>query len=313
MAPTNEQLLAALDHRVAALRKSRPELADTLDLQQQLIRTTLTSARPPHTTPFPLPSEHLHARVREGIPLLHDQPLQVDIHFAADLFSRLVNLLQQRADADLQPRLSALVHAATQGSVDPHLLFTEAFVQHDDHLAELANAASVDADLLGTLARQSTGPILRAYADRLQLMLERADPQPGWRAGYCPICGAWPLLDELRGVELARYSRCSGCGAGWRTQRLACPYCGNDDFRTLQSLAVEGEQRFRIAVCGRCKGYVKVANAFDPSPSPLLALDDVASMHLDVAAIERGYHRQAAPGFTIELAVPEEEWAEELA
>jgi FdhE protein len=144
-------------------------------------------------------------------------------------------------------------------------------------------------------------------------MLERADPQPGWHRGYCPICGAWPLLDELRGVELARYSRCSGCGAGWRTQRLACPYCGNDDYRSLQSLAVEGEQRFRIAVCDRCHGYVKVANAFDPAPSALLALDDVASMHLDVAAIERGYHRPQGPGFTIELAVPEEEWAEELA
>ena len=36
--------------------------------------------------------------------------------------------------------------------------------------------------------------------------------------GYCPICGAWPLLGELRGVELSRFSRCAGCGAGWRAR-----------------------------------------------------------------------------------------------
>ena len=53
-------------------------------------------------------------------------------------------------------------------------------------------------------------------------------------------------------------------------------------------------------------------NAFDPPPSELLAIDDVASLHLDVAAIERGYHRPGGSGFMIELAVPEDEWSEEL-
>ena len=49
-----------------------------------------------------------------------------------------------------------------------------------------------------------------------------------------------------------------------------------------------------------------------PPPPELLALDDVASLHLDVAAIERGYHRPVGSGFRIELAVPEQAWVEEL-
>jgi formate dehydrogenase maturation protein FdhE len=54
-----------------------------------------------------------------------------------------------------------------------------------------------------------------------------------------------------------------------------------------------------------------VGNGFDPTPSALLPLDDLASMHLDLVAIERGYERPAGSGFRIELGVPgedEEEW-----
>jgi FdhE protein len=134
-----------------------------------------------------------------------------------------------------------------------------------------------------------------------------------WTRGYCPVCGGWPLMGELRGIELAQWLRCSACGSGWRSQRLLCPYCANDDYHSLSNLTIEGELRFRIAVCDRCNSYLKVCNAFDPPPAELLALEDAATVHLDVAAIERGYHRPTGSGFKIELALPETEWAEELA
>ena len=311
-----QDLVSLLDRRVAALKKTRPELGEALDLQTQLIRAALTSARPPEARPFPLPREQVAARVREGVPLLHDQPAHVDLHFAADLFSRLVNALQERDDAELAARLDALVTAATVGTLDPERLFGEAFVHHDDHLREIALQAGVESELLTTLAALAVAPLLRAYAVRLLPMLERLDdgtPEGfAWQRGYCPVCGGWPLIAELRGVELAQYLRCAACGSSWRWPRLRCAYCGNDDYQSLATLTIEGEQRFRIGVCNRCKGYLKVCNAFDPPPPELLALEDAVSVHLDVAAIERGYHRPGGSGFVIELAVPEDEWVEEL-
>ena len=247
-----------------------------------------------------------------SVPMLHDQTAHVDVHHAADLFSRLVNLLQQRDDTELRARLDVLVSAATSGALEPQRLFSEAFVQHHEHLAEIADAAGVDIELLTTIVAQAVAPLLRAYADRLLPLLERID-DVRWQRGYCWVCGAWPSLGELRGVELAQYLRCAACGSHWRWQRLECPYCANDDFRSLQTLTVEGEPRFRISVCDRCKGYLKVGNAFDPPPAEFLALDDVASLHLDVVAIERGYQRPGGTGFVIELAVPDDEWVEELA
>lgn len=303
-------LLPLLERRVAALRKTRPELGDALDLQELLIRTALTAARAPETQPFPLPRDYVAARLREGIPLLHDQALFVDVHFSADLFSRLVNALQARQDPDGRAPLAAVVGAASNLRLDPERLFGEGFVSHIDHLTQIALAAEADVELLQTLAIQATAPLRWAYAARLLPVVEQADE---WHSGYCPICGGWPLLGELRGVERSAWLRCVACGSGWRTQRLWCPYCGNDDYHALGSLTIEGEPRFHIATCERCKGYLKVENAFEPSPPQLLALDDVASVHLDVAAIERGYHRPTGSGFTIELAIAESEWVEELA
>ena len=317
MAPESKLML--LERRLAALRRgsTAAELNDALDLQEQLITTVLESPRAPETQPFPLPREQVVARMREGVPLLHDQPLHIDVHFAADLFSRLVNVLQQREDPELRSRLDTLVAAATGGMLEPQQLFSEAFVQHQDHLIEIAAGAGADAELLMAVTSQAVAPLLRAYAERLLPLVERADDGTtegaGWSRSYCPICGGWPLLGELRGIELAQWLRCAACGSGWRGRRLACAYCANEDYRSLGTLAIEGEQRFRIAVCERCKGYLKVGNAFDPLPAELLALDDVVSMHLDVAAIERGYQRPSGSGFVIELAVPDEEWVEELA
>src|SRR5437763_12148061 len=271
-APPDRLLL--LDRRVGALKKARPDLIEALDLQAAIIRTVLASPRPPEAQPFALPREQAAARIREGVPLLHDQPVHLDIHFAADLFSRLVNVLQTTDDTERRERLDGLVSAATSGQLDPEQLFSEAFVHHPDHLAQLAAAAGIDPDLLTAVATQSVAPLQRAYAERLLALIERIDEGTpdgaAWTRGYCPVCGGWPLLGELRGVELAEFLRCAACGSGWRTQRLLCAYCGNEDWRSLGSLAIEGEHRFRIQVCERCRGYLKVGNAFDPPPAELL-------------------------------------------
>jgi FdhE protein len=304
--PDTDSLLALLDRRIAALRAQRPELDEALLAQQRVVSTQLSSPRAPEISAFALPRQQVAARVREGVPLLHDQPAIVDIQFAADLFERLV--------VALSPRFDALAGAIRVGRVDPENLFGEAFVQHADHLAEIAAVAGMDAELLSAAATLAVAPVLRAYAARLAPLLAPPDAeQTAWTHGYCTICGAWPLLGELRGVDLVAWMRCGACGSGWQVQSGACPFCGNADEQMLGTLTIEDEPRFRAVVCQRCRTYLKVANALEPPPAEVLAVGDVVSLRLDLAASERGYQRPSGSGFRVELAVPDTDWIEELA
>ncbi len=313
--PDTHALLAILDRRVTLLRKQRPELDDALVLQQQIVSTQLSSPRPPELSAFALPRQQVAARMREGVPLLHGQPAIVDVRFAADLFGRLVSALS--------PRFDALAGAMASGQVDPENLFGEAFVQHADHLGQIAQAAGLDPDLLSGVARLAVAPVLRAYAARLSRLLASTDSSgaddldgshaEGWTHGYCPICGSWPLLGELRGADLVAWMRCGACGGGWQVLHGGCPFCGNADDQQLGTLTIDEGARFRAVVCQRCGTYLKVGNALEPPPTEVLAFDDVVSLPLDIAAVERGYRRPSGSGYRIELAVPDTDWIEELA
>jgi FdhE protein len=267
------------------------------------LRESLTGVRPPDVRPPELPGQEVLRKVRAGIPLLHGEPVFVDVHYAADLFERLLNILLARDAPDAIDRAAAVVAAATEGRLDPDALFSEAFAQHRDHVAELARAAGVDADYLVSLATLAVAPIVRAYSARLGLIRDQVEGPPPesarWSRGYCPVCGGLPLLAELRGVELHLALRCAACGLGWRSRRIFCPFCETDDHHRLHSLQVEGDQRFHVQVCDGCHSYLKIGNAFDPPPAELLPLDDLASVNLDVVATDRGYTRPAEPGYRL--------------
>ena len=111
-----------------------------------------------------------------------------------------------------------------------------------------------------------------------------------WDHGYCHVCGSVPLLGELRGLDQSRFLRCGLCAAGWEVPRLWCPFCHNRDHERLSFLHGEGEEaKYRVSLCDGCRGYVKMVSTLSALPPLHLLVADVATLHLDLAAAERGY------------------------
>ena len=283
---------------MAALRRARPELDAPLTLQAALLRETLAETRQPEIR-LERPRHGVAlSTLRAGIPLLEGEPLWLDVQYAADLFERLLNVVLRAADAETRARAAPHIAAASAGRLQPHELFTEALLRHQDHIVALAATVQVDGEFLFSLASLAVAPLLRAYATRVSGTIERAADERPWARGFCPACGNAPLLGELQGVELRLFLRCSACGVAWRSRRLFCPFCETDDHRSLRTLRVEGDHRFSAQLCNRCHGYLKIGNAFESAPAVLLALDDLASVDLDVLAVERGY-RSPRTGFRL--------------
>jgi FdhE protein len=149
-----------------------------------------------------------------------------------------------------------------------------------------ADALGLVAGLTATVLRLTLFPVFVTAAAALE-GLRAGSP---WLHGYCPACGGWPLLGEFRGLDQSRFLRCGLCASGWEVPRLYCPYCGTRDHERLQFLYGEGEEaRYRAATCDACRGCVKMVTTLSALPPLHLLLADALTLHLDLAAAERGY------------------------
>jgi FdhE protein len=166
-------------------------------------------------------------------------------------------------------------------------------------LYTMGRRAGLDPDAFAAVASLSAMPLLHAARRSLA-----AEIPEDWGRGYCPVCGAWPVLAELCGVERQRFLRCGRCASGWRSHCLLCPYCGTGNHRELATLDVEYDgTKAAVEVCTRCKGYLKSFTRLRSASAHEILVDDLASIALDLAAAERGHRRPAGLGYRIGVTV----------
>ena len=98
--------------------------------------------------------------------------------------------------------------------------------------------------------------------------------------------------------------RCGRCGSEWQARALFCPYCGMTDHNELVSLVPEKSgSNSVIDACQRCLGYVKTFTTLQGSPPAKVMIDDLASVDLDIAAMQQGYKRPDGAGYALDVIV----------
>ena len=269
------QLTADQAQRLADLRQKNPESETWLTL----VEAALTESQDATTWDTAVRSVPDGRPARA--PLLHGA--EVNVH--ARSANRFVRQLAQLAGLNgAARRLDALG-------------ILEAAIRQDD--ARIDAFAAVDPSVLRVVAQVAVVPLLRECARVIGGEIPEA-----WWEGYCPLCGAWPTLSEFRGLERKRWLRCGRCGIGWQLPWLRCPFCAETNHENLGYLAPEeGETARKVEVCDTCKGYVKAEPTVRELPWWGVLLDDVATVALDVAALDRGYHRPERPGFELDVKV----------
>ena len=130
-------------------------------------------------------------------------------------------------------------------------------------------------------------PLLHALRRRFGPGLD-----PRWHEGWCPFCGGWPHLAEQRGLERTRRLRCARCGGDWAQPGVRCPYCGVVGHEARAALVSEqdGEAR-KVETCSACRGYLKSVSTLHALAGDEVALTDLATVDLDLVALERAFER----------------------
>jgi FdhE protein len=283
-------LSAGARRQMDSLLASQPETAPWLSVLSVVLGEAAEPAWDAVAASTTLQAEHA-----SGTPLLAGARIRIDARLADRWVRRVLTLA-----ADAGPEAIGLRAAAGDVSLDAQAFFEAAVNADGDWLEDLARSLDIDPDALAAVATLAVMPLLQALHRRFGPAVD-----PRWDEGWCPICGGWPHLAEQRGLERARRLRCARCGGDWAQPGIRCPYCGvvGHEARAALVSEQEGEAR-KVETCSACRGYLKSVSTLRAWAGDEVALTDLATVDLDLVAMERAFERpepkRLEPGVRVE-------------
>jgi FdhE protein len=232
--------------------------------------------------------ENLIAQKMEGgLPLVDFTGKVYDLTLSKEYFNSLISIAEKRMP-EMAQSIADIINS-------PEFNWEKIIRASFDHRIEESYAHGLQADheteenidLIDLLIEESLRPELESVAQKYGTIVEKS----GWSQGYCPICGKEPKIGEIREEEDGkRYLFCHQCGYKWFFHRIKCPFCGNEEQHSLAYFEVEGEERYRVDVCNKCRRYIKTVELPKSSEEPNLDVEDIATLHLDLIACDEGYN-----------------------
>jgi FdhE protein len=227
-------------------------------------------------------------------PLLNGRTLRVDPDRVQQLVRRLASTAAVGHLTD-----AASLRRYRPSEADAMRLLAAAVRQDLAELSAVADAAGVDRGALTSVAHLTAFPLLQSCGRMLEEQVPRF-----WAHGYCPICAAWPILAERRGLDRTRRMRCGRCGGEWEVRWLCCIYCGEREHDRLGSLQPDDRgEMLKVETCATCRGYLKSIASLQGFPAFELLLQDLETVEFDLVALDRGYCRPLRSGFALDIQI----------
>ncbi len=279
---------AAVEKIVAHLSASRPAYASILNFYGPVFTAQVKAAA--HTRPaaIELDESITEMKLKEGFALIVPVAFTVDCQAAGKLLAEIC-AIAEKAGEKLAGAGKALALAMEEGT-SMEDLFRDV-LDDKGRIHALAEKRDVSPDMLSLLLYLAVKPSLEAGARQLSIRLASL----GKNRDSCPICGSAPIIGELD-AEGNQWTYCGLCWHRWPVKRLACPFCDNRDDASLEYVYSEDEPEYRINLCGGCRRYLKVVDTRKMERGFYPPLEQVASLHLDMMAAEKGFsHAVASP------------------
>jgi len=275
--------LKKLKERIQQIKKKRPAYGEILDFYQKVKGAQNELKASLRIDPIKLKKEWKELLAKEGFSLIQKEDFPLDIEASARLFQSLCQIGKD-ANAHMAEQVRKIEEALASKRIDLKKLFKKGV--KEQKIEQLADELELDKKVFSFLIQSSTRPSIEAGMGKLRNEL---DPET-WLKGHCPICGSLPSLGLLKEEVGKRYLLCSYCGFQWRIDRLICPFCNNKEQQSLHYLFAEGEEAYRIDLCEKCHQYIKTIDLRNLEESDPV-LEDLATLHLDILASQKGYKR----------------------
>jgi len=275
--------METLRKRIQKIKKKRPAYGQMLDFYLKVREEQEKTKASLAIEPIRLKKEWKNLLAKEGFSVVEKKDFPIDIEASSSLFQSLCEI-GKKANPHMAEQVRKIEECIGKKKINLKGLFREGADQEKSE--RIAKDLGLDKKVLFFLIHNSIRPSIEAAVEKL---LNEVNTET-WMKGYCPICGSLPHLSLLKEEVGKRFLLCSYCGYQWQTDRIVCPFCSNKDQESLHYFMAEGEENYRIDLCDKCHQYIKtidlrVIGEIDPS------LEDLATLHLDVIASQKGYKR----------------------
>ncbi|MCU0561667.1 MAG: formate dehydrogenase accessory protein FdhE [Desulfobacterales bacterium] len=285
MQPSPEYTPATVRQAAAGIIAERPSYRELITFYGRIFAAQ-EAARPRiRLDPVHLPQELIRIKRQEQMPLVLASQLNLDPQASAALLRELC-----RIAIECGSELAGAGRILSERSERAAALFIPFAKAQEPQVLAGAGEMDVDPESLAFFLYHSLRPSFCSCAAQLARYLE---PTPSGEQGYCPVCGSAPAIAWIE-AEGRRCFFCSYCWHKWPVNRALCPFCGNRGEEGLLYFYSEEEKEYRLDACSSCRRYVKAVDARALRRPGYPALEQVASLHLDLKAVEAGY-TAAAP------------------
>jgi formate dehydrogenase formation protein len=266
------------------LRAAHPELASAIDMQLELVemqRRVQSRVPLPWIQPDP---QWLAAQQSVGRPVVRFGDIPLDWTDFRLAFRQTADILHRYDHVNRAEHQQMQALARDGNALEPIVArWYQTTSRVDDAAPSQVAVAEGAPENLGQVLLLALRPFLARCAEAL---VQRADLS-AWHFGHCPFCGWEPDFAVIT-PSADRRLICGRCVAQWAFDSLTCPFCSNDDRSQITSFATP-DGLYRVYACNVCRRYLKAYDARRASRPLLVALDTIATLPLDAAAMQRGY------------------------
>ena len=275
----------------AEIAVKTPDLRPALALQMEMLHLLIDAAdelddscgaAAPELTP-----DRVMAKWARGVPAFRNVTVAFPTTLKA-LPPRMCEVLERGGAGDSAAHIKA---ALAEGHIDGESLLRVSFARNQKAIRTSAIHMGMAPDLVWLVGELASSPLAHLLQSRVLSILPLQDAVRAWDRGYCLCCGSWPALIEMLNGDGGRVLCCSYCAAGWQMTSHRCVYCGNGDGRFVAAAPDMAHQDRRLELCGACGSYTKAIAVSSLTPFPLMAIEDLATLDLDQAAMGREYSR----------------------
>ena len=276
--PTETRRRPPAIEELKALKVVQPELASAVDLQIDLLAIERRSQARVSLPAVDLDAATVHELFEQGAPLLRFDAIPLSWSDVRLALREVADTLRQHSAIDEADYVRAQTLAHRGHDLEP---MVAAWYGGPTAPEGIEGPPS---DMLADLLLLALRPFLARCADAFSQSVDWS----GWRRGSCPLCGGEPDLATITAAA-ERHLICGRCTARWPFHDFACPHCGNADKARITSLA-SPDGLYRLYGCDACQRYLKAYDARRGTRPALVHVDTIATLPLDSAALQRGYH-----------------------